>query len=276
MDDLSGYVSYDRLAIEPLRRRGWAVEEVSWRDDAADWSAFDAVVVRTTWDYHRHPLEFSAAIDRIAAATHLENSARLIKWNIDKHYLKELAAAGVPIVPTLFTENPAGADQFAEWRSKLGAAELILKPSVSANSDNTFRTNRLTAQISSEMNGRAYMVQPFLSSILTEGEYSLFFFGGEYSHAVVKRPASGDFRVQEEHGGIIRNYSAPKELLSAAENVLLALVETPLYARVDLVRGDSGFELMELELIEPSLYFQYSNGSAELFAAKFAEKMNEL
>ena len=276
MDDLTGFVSYDDMAVEPLKEYGWAVEYISWRDRNADWSNLDAVIVRTTWDYHRSPAEFIAALENIAGRTHLENSVSLIKWNLDKRYLTSLAEAGVAVVRTEFFDETLDAADLDRVRSEFGCEELIIKPTVSASSANTFRTTSLTPEIAASLAGKHWMVQPFLESVLTDGEYSLFYFGGAFSHAIRKIPASGDFRVQEEHGGTITQFEPDSEMTAAAERTMAVLPETPLYARVDLIRGSSGLELMELELIEPSLYFQYADASAERFAKCFADRMNEI
>lgn len=277
MDDLAGFVSDDQILSSELAANGWQTEIVSWKT-ACDWNRFDVVLVRTTWDYHLFPEQFMSVIDDIAASqARLENSGKLISWNISKTYLGELADRGVEIVPTIFLDKNTNPADFGKWQNDLAGERLILKPVISANSDNTFLLSEMSSDAEDALRIREYMVQPFLRSIIEEGEFSLFYFDGEFSHAINKRPKADDFRVQEEHGGVIKTFAANEELLSCAEKALKELVETPLYARVDLIRGNNDrFQLMELELIEPSLYFRFDEKAASMFVSKLHKRMNEL
>lgn len=271
LEERHAFVIDDALAVVELRRRGHAVEEVPWRR-AADWGAFDGVIIRTTWDYHRAVDEFLVALDGIArAGTRLANPLGLVRWNARKTYLKDLAARGVPTVPTVWGEGLDAAAVRA-LPERLGCAECVLKPVVSANAEDTFRLTPAlpleeAVEISARYARRAWMAQPFIHSILREGERSLFYFGGAYSHAASKVPRAGDFRVQEEHGGTIAGFEPAAELRDAGEAVLRALEVVPLQARVDLVRLEGGaWALMELELIEPSLYFRTHPAAPAHFA----------
>ncbi|WKN29606.1 hypothetical protein PZB74_11585 [Porifericola rhodea] len=280
MDSLDGFYSYDRLAFEPLRELGWKTEEVSWRKQNVNWNQYDAVVIRTTWDYQSAPEAFMQVLEDIEkSSAQLENSLDLVRWNLSKTYLKQLEEKGIAIVPTLWGE-PTSTDtsisfdlaQLQKWKIDLATKELIVKPVISANADHTYRIaaslpEQELHEIGKAFEQRAFMVQPFLESIVAEGEYSLFFFGGNYSHTVLKRPKAQDFRVQEEHGGRISAITPEQEVLNTAYQVMEAIQPQPLYARVDLVRDKEGrFVLMEVELIEPSLYFEYSTASPSLFA----------
>ncbi len=278
MDDMDGFVSDDQILRAELALNNWQTETVPWKTQSADWDRFDIVLVRTTWDYHHFPDHFLSVIDEIAASkTRLENSADLIKWNISKKYLSELSDNSVVIVPTIFIGKNANPTDLADWQSQLASEHLILKPVISANSDNTFLLPEMSLEAENALQLREYMVQPFLRSIVDEGEFSLFYFDGEFSHAINKRPKPDDFRVQEEHGGVITKFAANEELLSIGEKVLNELDEIPLYARVDLIRGNTGeFQLMELELIEPSLYFRFGEAAASMFVSKLNKRMNEL
>ena len=276
-DTLDAFVAYDHLAVAPLARLGWTVEMVPWRAEA-DWDAYDVVVVRSPWDYQDDPdafLDVLSAID--ASAARLENPLAVMRWNLRKTYLRDLEAAGVPIVPTRWAEgltSDALAAAFDAW----GTAEVVAKPVVSANADGTFRlgpdAETWNAAVSA-LADRACMIQPFVPSVVGEGEWSVFAFGGAVSHAILKTPAAGDFRVQEEHGGVIRGVEPGADLL-ALTGAALAAVPHPdplLYARVDAVRlTDGTLAIIELELIEPSLYFPFADGSAERFAAALDEQ----
>ncbi len=272
LEDRSGYVIDDELAVAELTRRGFDVREIPWSRAETDWSAFDLVIVRTTWDYHKHPAEFLAALTRIeASGTILENPRALIAWNLDKRYLRDLAARGVPIVPGIWVEGGT-AETFNGLFDALGTSEIVVKPIVSANALDTFRLQtRLTPQqrdtLVRTFTDRAWLAQPFVKSIVNEGELSIFYFDGQLSHAVQKVPESGDFRVQEEHGGHIAAVSVTDEVRRAADHVIRAVSPAPFQARVDLVRLDDGsLALMELELIEPSLYFRMDQGAPGRFA----------
>ena len=271
-DDTDDFVIYDRDAVAPLAALGWTVAEVPWRAEA-DWDTYDLVVIRSPWDYHDAPAEFAEVLAQIdASSARLENPLPVVRWNLDKTYLQDLEAAGVPIVPTRWADGLTPdvlADAVRQW----GGGEVVAKPTVSANADSTFRlgpdADTWTEAVSS-LADRPCLVQPFVRAVVDEGEFSVFAFGGEISHAILKTPADGDFRVQEEHGGRIVSVT-PSTDLGAITEAALAAVPWPeplLYVRVDAVRQSSGaLAIMELELIEPSLYFPYGEGSAERFAA---------
>lgn len=267
MDDLTGFHTYDDLVHGPLRDLGWAVENVSWRA-TDDWTRFDLVVIRSTWDYQADPGAFLAALEAIErSSAQLENPLPVVRWNLDKRYLAELEAAAIPIVPTRW--RPAGAPLALEGlRDEFGCDELVVKPCVSANADHTFRLgpDADLAPVRAAFRQRDAMVQPFLPGILTDGELSVFHFGGTYSHAVVKVPRAGDFRVQEEHGGRLARAEPEPALLAAADRALAAVPGPLLYARSDFVAHGGRWLLMELEVIEPSLYFNLDPDAPARFA----------
>lgn len=274
MDDLGDYVSDDEWAIKPLQNLGWEVETVSWRAENVDWSKFEAVIIRTPWDYQDSPEEFLELLQRIENSTRLENPLKIVKWNLSKTYLRELKEKDVKIVPTLFCDELIDEDVFASWFEKFEADEIIIKPIVSATAQDTFRLRRFLPELTEVFRNRKYMVQPFMKNIIEEGEYSLFYFGGDFSHAILKTPKQNDFRVQEEFGGEIRAIKPSEKLLSTGENALKQIGQKLLYARVDFVRDEmDDFALMELELIEPSLYFRMDRDSPKRFAKTFDDWM---
>jgi glutathione synthase/RimK-type ligase-like ATP-grasp enzyme len=277
MDSLFGYVSDDELAIPSLEELGWQVETISWSDPSVDWKSYNAAIIRTTWDYQKRPehyLEVMADIERSGAR--LLNPLNVVKWNLDKRYLRELEISGISIVPTIWKEGGISAEEFSEWQSALGS-ELIIKPNVSATAHDTFRMASYDSSLEATFDSRSFMVQPFVPAIVDEGEYSLFYFAGAYSHTILKSPVQGDFRVQEEYGGIITVVEPEPELIASAEDVLSRISDELLYARVDLVRdAGGGFMLMELELIEPALYFRMDPDSPARFVHAFDRMMNEL
>ncbi|MGC2238668.1 MAG: hypothetical protein WA584_21115 [Pyrinomonadaceae bacterium] len=276
MDSLDDYVSDDELAIEPLNELGWNVETISWRDKTVDWNDFEAVIIRTPWDYQREPeafLEVLREIDKSKAR--LENPLEIVEWNLSKLYLRELESAGINIVPTLWGEGKIDEKLFQSWLEYFGTDEVVIKPIVSATAEFTYRLQNFTSELTEIFSERKYMIQPFMPNITSEGEFSLFYFGGEYSHAILKTPKPEDFRVQEEHGGIIQPVAPAEKLLDAARKAFEFIEPLPLYARIDFVRDAGGeFALMELELIEPALYFRMDEGAPKRFARVFNDWMN--
>ncbi|HSK70093.1 MAG TPA: hypothetical protein VK892_00250, partial [Pyrinomonadaceae bacterium] len=263
MDSLAGYVSDDELAIAPLRELGWNVETISWRDKTVDWNDFEAVVIRTTWDYQSEPDAFLDVLRQIESSkARLENPLKIVEWNLSKIYLRELENAGINIVPTVWGEEKIDEERFKSWREFFKTGEIIIKPIISATAEFTYLLQDFPPELSEIFAARKYMVQPFMPNIVGEGEFSLFYFGGEYSHAILKTPKPADFRVQEEHGGIIQAVEPDAKLLKAGRKAFDFIKPPPLYARVDFVRdaGDD-FALMELELIEPALYFRMDEGA---------------
>ena len=282
MDSLKNFYTYDKLLIEPMSKLGWIAEEVSWRNEKVDWKEYEAVIVRSTWDYQNHFEKFIEVLEKINnSSAHLENNLELMKWNMNKNYLFDLEQKGVKIVDTVWEKN-FNSNSSHEYFNKLNTDEIIIKPNISANADNTFRLTKENfkehfPKLKKIFAAREFMVQPFLKNIIDEGEYSLFFFSGYFSHSVLKKPKKKDFRVQEEHGGNIQPIKISSEIILIAENIIKKLSTIPLYGRVDLVRTSRNeFALMELELIEPSLYLNKDEKSPIRFAKVFDEKMKKL
>lgn len=278
MHNLDAFESYDHLLIEPLADYNWAVSFIPWRDASTNWNQFDAVIIRSPWDYQHEPDQFLRTLRNIDQSTALlENSLQLVRWNINKYYLNDLQQEGIPIVPTKWSKHLQNIDITSLF--DLWSPEIIIKPVISAGADNTFWVNRNTPQQTHQQmkqvfSSRAFMVQPFMQKIRSEGEFSLFYFAQAYSHTILKTPKKGDFRVQEEHGGRLLQVEPEAKLLSVAQKTMQTLPEDPLYARLDFVRTpDDAFALMEVELIEPSLYFNMDPHSPERFARHFARWM---
>ncbi|MFM1920528.1 MAG: hypothetical protein RLZZ303_2162 [Candidatus Hydrogenedentota bacterium] len=276
-DDLTGYVVDDDLLLAPFEQAGWQAEFVSWSAPNVDWSGYDAAIIRATWDYTKRLEDFLRALhDLSESGLPLYNGLETVVWNAHKRYLLELSEKGVPIVPTRPSSN---IDEAAlhECIERFNVGELIIKPMVSAGAYKTHRFTRdqlpeLLPRLRAELDGVDHMVQPFLTSLLDVGEYSLFYFNGTLSHTIVKRPTPGDFRVQEEHGGIIEPAESNPEQRRVAELALAALPEDCLYARVDLVAADDGgWQVIEVELIEPSLYLRMDDGAPARFVQAFLE-----
>lgn len=275
MENSEGWSIDVELGIAPLEALGWQVELVPWRRSGIDWDRFDAVYIGTPWDYPEDADRFLSVLADIAASRAvLVNDLSLVRWNLPKTYLRELAERGADVVPGCWLDryDPAAVERAA---GELGAERIVLKPVVSSNARDTFLLTRAEARAAHErlraaFGNRPLVVQPYMTAIESEGEFSLFYFGGELSHAIRKTPRAGDFRVQEEHGASIVRASPGPEAASAADFVMSLVRPVPAYARCDLVRGPDGrFLLMELELIEPSMYLRMDPAAPERFAAAF-------
>ncbi len=271
LEERGDFVIDDDHALQPLAEINWQTDVVSWRQTDIPWSNYDLVVIRSTWDYWDDVDGFLNVLQAIDQQTRLANPLDLVRWNLAKTYLRDLEQKGVPIVPTLWREKLDNAGIQACF-GVLDSQEIVVKPVVGANGIDAFRLN--SSMIASEFEKAASrfvtkpaMVQPFMPRILDEGEYSLFYFNGEYSHAILKVPAAGEFRSQEEHGSEIRSVTPEPLLRSRAEQALATLDPAPLYARIDMVRDEhDDFRVMEMELIEPSMYLRTEAGAPMRFA----------
>lgn len=266
-----------QLLLPALAERGIEVRPVVWTDPTADWSAFDMVVIRSTWDYFHRAGEWAAWLDRVeVTGTPMLNPLRMIRWNSHKSYLQQLSAAGVPVVDTVMTQGsaPVGLE---DLMAGAGWDDAIVKPAIDGGASGLFRVSDVPdAQARFEaLRARGdVLVQPFLPSIVTEGELSLFYFGGELSHTVVKRPKPGDIRVQPEHGGAYELVGPTSEMIQVAARVFDAIDDDLLYARVDLVRApDNTLRLIELEVIEPRLWLELDPAAPGRFADALAARL---
>lgn len=261
----------DRLLRAALDGLGLSSVRVDWNDPDQDWSQYRCAVFRTTWDYFDRFEEFAAWLDRVEAQTRLCNPASIVRWNMDKHYLADLAARGVPVVGSRFVERGSAAS-LAELLDETGWPEAVIKPCVSGAARHTYRANRanadqLDAIVQPLLAAEAFVFQPFEASIMTTGEDSLMVFSGRYSHAVRKRAKPGDFRVQDDHGGTVEPYQPSPEQIELAERAIAACDPVPAYGRVDMIRDISGqHAIMELELIEPELWLRFRPQAAEVLA----------
>jgi len=269
--DPTGFVIDDDRAIAPLARRGVAVETVPWDRAGVDWKQYGLVVIRSTWDYQHHAEKFLATLAAIEqSGTPLHNSLGIVRWNMKKHYLRELAAKRVATVPTLWRER-LGSGGLLPLFDELQSAEAVIKPVMSGNAQGAWRLDRASAarqaaEIEAYFAARPLMMQPFERGIVDEGEFSLIYFNGVLSHGICKKPKPGDFRVQEEHGADIIAITAEPALLAAGDAAMKAIGEKLLYARADLVRHGAEFRVMELELVEPAIYLRMDPGAPERFA----------
>jgi glutathione synthase/RimK-type ligase-like ATP-grasp enzyme len=268
----------DLLLVEVLKPLGIDVVPVVWDDPTADIKALDAIVVRSCWDYHLKAEQFLGWLDDIdRAGTRLFNSSEITRWNLDKHYLQDLAAQNVAIPRTLWVEQGTQAE-LAELLRVHGLSEAVVKPVISLSAYQTWRVPAADAsayqqQFEQLVAERSVVIQALIPEIATEGELSLMFFGKQYSHAVCKRPKPGDFRVQVDYGGT-REPALPAEGIIAQAQRIVDLIDEPLlFARVDGIEVDGRLVLMELELIDPFLFFAYDQNAPQRFAEAIAQAL---
>ena len=249
---------------QALRKRGIEVDPMRWTE-AGDLSRYDLVMPLVAWGYHLRYPEWLQLLDRLEREqAPVANPPSLLRWNSDKHYLTELVAACVPTVPTVEVPSLSDSDLHAA-AERFGTIELIVKPPVSASATGTHRI-RPGEAIPAGERGQRMMIQPFLPSIATEGEYALILFDGALSHTLLKRPKGGDFRVQPHLGGTTEKCDAPPGAEELAAAALAAAPAEASYARVDMVRGADGeLQIMELELIEPALWLDVAPHGEEAF-----------
>lgn len=263
-----------------FRERGVALEVHPWDEEQVDWARFDAVLLRTTWDYSERVVPFLAWIERVSQLTRLFNPAAVVRWNADKHYLRDLHRAGIPTVPTTFAAAHQPFDLRA-WAASLDEESRgFFKPTIAVNSMGTLRFSlddeqelaHAQTQLDQALSRGAMMLQPYRRGVEEYGELSVIWFaaGARHeagvSHGVRKRPVTGDYRVQEGWGGVdepLEVSEALAQLTSRALEVAREVTgERLLYARADYLMSAHGPELIELELIEPSLFFRHGGERA--------------
>jgi glutathione synthase/RimK-type ligase-like ATP-grasp enzyme len=256
--------AYD-VEAAALTKGGADVEPVVWTS-ARDLAGFDLVLPLVAWGYHLDYSRWLAFLDRAERSElPLVNPPALLRWNSDKAYLAELGELHVPTVPTIAVESCCDAD-LDDARRRFGTQWLVIKPPVSASAKGAHRLGP-NDSLPADSRGKPMIVQPLIEEIGRTGEFSLMLFDGEFSHAVVKRPREGDFRVQEYHGGVTLPCAAPPAgAIELAQAALAAAPARATYARVDIVPDDEGtLRIMELELIEPALFLDHSPDGGAAF-----------
>jgi len=261
----------DRILAAALEKRGMKVTPVVWTETNPESLSCDLLVVRSVWDYHLQPERFMQWIDRVAANMPVINSPELIRWNMNKEYLSQIEAARFSVPRTVFLDQ--GVDvKLSKVMRHGGFRRAVVKPTISASAYETRRIDDPTPLDDQWLNGllknRPMMVQEFIPEIQSDGEWSLVFAGMEFTHAAHKAPKPGDFRVQEEHGGMHKAASPPKSALVMAGEILRRFAPEAVYCRVDIVMRQDQPTLMELELIEPLLHFELAPEAAEVLAEK--------
>lgn len=271
----------DFLVQEALRSLGLRTLRLAWDDTQFNWLNTKAVLFRTTWDYFDRFDEFSGWLTKVSTQTILFNSEKIIRWNLDKHYLLDLKKNGVHIAKTFFIEQGTKTT-LKELHNNLNWDETVLKPCISGAARHTYKLSSSSLSnyepIFSELiSNEAMMLQPFQHNIVSEGEISMMVFNGQFTHAVLKKAKSGDFRVQDDFGGTVHDYKPSKEDILFAENAVKACTELPIYARVDIFTDNDGqISLSELELIEPELWFRHFPKAAKILAKSLKHQIESL
>jgi glutathione synthase/RimK-type ligase-like ATP-grasp enzyme len=267
----------DRLVADALESRGVPVEGRAWNDRAADFTGFDAVVLRSNWDYHFEPEAFLAWLDRTErAGVRLFNPPALVRWNVSKRYLLALAAAGVPTVATTVLDEPTR-DAIEAGLRRHGPT-VVLKPAIAASAHGTRLVSAATVDetlrvLEAGVLRPPLLVQPFVEEVQTRGEWALIFIEDELAHAVLKRPGPGEFRVQGAYGGSAEAATAPPGVVAVGRRALAALPAPPLYARIDAVDAAAGPLVMEAEVNEPGLFFTHAPAAAARFAEALLRRL---
>lgn len=269
----------EQLLTEALHAHGLAVHRTHWDDPDFDWGSTGVALFRTTWDYFYRAAEFKQWLEEAGQHTRFINPIETIRWNLDKHYLQDLTRKGVNVVPTIFIE-PGESQTLQEITGLTNWEEFILKPAISGAARHTYHFTLANAEkieptYKELISQEALMLQPFLQNIVTRGEVSHMVFNGKYSHSVLKRAKEGDFRVQDDHGGTVHDYSANEMEIALAEAAAMAIEPTPVYARIDMTWDENNEPvLIELELIEPELWMRKHPVSAKVFAREIYTLLN--
>lgn len=280
-DNVTPYIQNILLEQELLKSafesQGLKVDITYWDNPSYEWQQTKSVLFRTVWDYFERFDEFWDWLEQVKTKTRLINSYELIKWNIDKHYLRDLKNNGIQVVPTYFADrgNNISLQEIAnlnDWK------HIVIKPAISASAFNTYKiTNdeiEQKEQLFHELlQTHDMLVQPFFPTISELGEASLMVFGGKFTHAILKKAKAGDFRVQDDFGGTVHDYNPTQEEIKFAEKVFQSCTSLPIYGRVDIVwDSKKHIYLSELEIIEPELWIRNRPESAN----KIAEAVNKI
>lgn len=266
------------LVAELLRGMGHRVDMLEWHDASAQWEQYGLINLQFCADYIERPAEFKAWLGRLKQMdAPLFNPADAVLWNMDKAYLKELEAKGFAGIPTVFAA-PGEAVDLAAVVSAQGWREVVVKPTISAGGKTTLRFNAEDAphyqqQLERMLTNSGVMIQAFLPEVMSAGEWSLVFIGGELSHMLHKKPATGEFLVHEHFGGTTTPAQAPAHIVEYATNLMASIPHNLMYGRVDGIDTPGGFKLMELEIIEPWLWLHLFPEKLQSYADAIAARV---
>tara|TARA_A100000164_G_scaffold60838_1_gene49223 strand:- start:489 stop:1379 length:891 start_codon:yes stop_codon:yes gene_type:complete len=268
---ISNILFEEELLKNALEKINLTVDIAYWDDQNYDWSNTKIALIRTTWDYYQKLDKFVDWIEGVSKQTKLINDKNLLLWNLNKKYLLDLEKKGINIVPTRMVTHKE-TDTFSEICAENGWNEVIVKPAVSAAAFNTFRIKfsefqNFESKFQKLLSESEMIIQPFFSSILKKGEASLMAVNGKFTHGILKRAKQGDFRVQDDFGGTVHQFSANKNEIFFAENVFKCCDEVPIYGRVDIMWNNSNdIFLSELEIVEPEIWSRKFPKNADYLA----------
>jgi glutathione synthase/RimK-type ligase-like ATP-grasp enzyme len=267
-----------RLLKDALERLGLSVNRTYWDDPNYDWGQTRAVVFRTIWDYFERFDEFWPWLQRIQNQTQLINPMELLEWNIDKAYLFDLAQRGIPVVPSVLVKK-GETRSLSAMAAQNNWTDLVVKPTIAGGGYLTYKygadeLDQRQAQFDALVQDRDMLVQGYIPSITTRGEASLMVFGGVFTHSILKRAKTGDFRVQDDFGGSVHPYEHTSDEVALAQKVMAQCSDVPAYGRVDIVWNEHDEPMVsELEIIEPELWVRNAPWSADYFAKAIANKL---
>jgi glutathione synthase/RimK-type ligase-like ATP-grasp enzyme len=268
-----------RLLKDALERLGLSVNRTYWDDPNYDWGQTRAVVFRTIWDYFERFDEFWPWLQRIQNQTQLINPMELLEWNIDKAYLFDLAQRGIPVVPSVLVKK-GETRSLSAMAAQNNWTDLVVKPTIAGGGYLTYKygadeLDQRQTQFDALVQDRDMLVQGYIPSITTRGEASLMVFGGVFTHSILKRAKTGDFRVQDDFGGSVHPYEHTPDDVALAQKVMAQCSGVPAYGRVDIVWNEHNQPMVsELEIIEPELWVRNAPWSADYFAKAIANKLS--
>lgn len=267
----------DAMLVELFKKNNHTVDVKVWDEPNVDWKSYDVVVIKSTWDYFIEKIEAFKSWLNYLKENNIKclNDVDTILWNSDKHYLLDIEKSGLKIVPTIIAEKNTKVDLDYAFE-KFNCSEIVVKPCISGGAMNTIRIEKdyslqIVEQINEWLLDDAYLIQPLKKEILAEGEWSFIYFNGKFSHHVLKSGKKDEFRIQHFFGGSINTPNYSKELFNQTATYIDKFAKNCLYARVDGVWTENGFELMELELIEPYLFFFTNDNSLNNYYNAFKE-----
>jgi len=276
---IENILTEDSMVKDALEKKGLKVTRVDWANPNFDWSSTEIALFRTTWDYFHRFDEFSNWLNEVSMKTRLINPAEQIRWNIDKHYLKDLSNNGINTTPTVYIE-PGETINLQELHEKNNWEETVLKPAIAGAARHTYRLNQDSLSeheivFQELINKETMMLQPFQFNVVEQGEVAYMLFGGKFTHAVLKVAKPGDFRVQDDFGGTVHRYNPTQGEIEFAEKAVLVCDPLPTYARVDVITdNDDQLAVTELELIEPELWFRFHPPAADKLAETIIDILN--
>ena len=278
---IKNVLTEDGLVEKALNKLGLRTTKKDWNDSDFDWDSTHIALFRTTWDYFDQFPNFNNWLEKVKTKCTLINPYEQIRWNLDKHYLNDLKKWGVHIPKSEFINRNSNIS-LEEISRNNNWDEIVIKPTISGAARHTYRLKNeeiknFESKWENLISNEDFIIQEFQNNIIEKGEVAIMLFGGQYTHSVIKKAKSGDFRVQDDFGGSVENYQPSKEMIALAKEAIKQLKPTPAYARVDIIwDNESKIAVSELELIEPELWFRFNESAADKLAAEIKDFLKNL